>query len=402
MSVINRMLRDLDKREQQQNNQAYTPAAVAPSHGSKRRVALIASIGAILVLAVLVWQWWHEGLADPALDPAPDPAAQQAESQNTDPGSYVMQALQAEPAQPEPAVAQEATPEAANAVSETSDDATEGRNQLVVNVAELQQSALPAQTEAAQTESKQTEAATSITAASQAEPQEELADPAPDPVPDPAPKVGPPPASTSSMKVERVELTPEQLAETNLRRAREAMAKGDRDLAQELLEKALIVQPMHVEVRSELAAYWYGRGFATRALTILQQGLDRQPQQSEWQLLYARILDRMGRVDQAYSALININEDTDEALELLELRAAAANQLGYYAEAAADYTVLAGRFLQSRWWLAAAVAHEDSDNPAAAVRAYQQALQYRDLSSEARQYINDRLYALTPIEPETN
>ncbi|MDT7525876.1 tetratricopeptide repeat protein [Pseudidiomarina sp. GXY010] len=387
MSVINRMLRDLDKREQQQNNQAYTPAAVAPSHGSKRRVALIASIGAILVLAVLVWQWWHEGLADPALDPAPDPVAQQAESPNTDPGSYVMQALQAEPAQPEPAVAQEATPEAANAVSETSDDATEGRNQLVVNVAELQQPAVA-----------QPEPAAIIAAASQAEPQEELADPAPDP----APKVGPTPTSTSSMKVERVELTPAQLAETNLRRAREAMAKGDRDLAQELLEKALIVQPMHVEVRSELAAYWYGRGFATRALTILQQGLDRQPQQSEWQLLYARILDRMGRVDQAYSALININEETDEALELLELRAAAANQLGYYAEAAADYTVLAGHFLQSRWWLAAAVAHEDSDNPAAAVRAYQQALQYRDLSNEARQYINDRLYALTPIEPETN
>ncbi|MRJ42041.1 MULTISPECIES: tetratricopeptide repeat protein [Idiomarina] len=400
MSVINRMLRDLDKREQQQNNQAYIPAAVAPSHGSKRRVALIASIGAILVLAVLVWQWWHEGLADPALDPAADPAAQQAESPNTDPGSYVMQALQAEPAQPEPSSAPEARQEAVNAVSETSDDATEGRNQLVVNVAELQQPA------AAQPEPAQPESATSIAAASQAEPQEELADPAPDPVPDPAPepapKVGPTPASTSSMKVERVELTPAQLAETNLRRAREAMAKGDRDLAQELLEKALIVQPMHVEVRSELAAYWYGRGFATRALTILQQGLDRQPQQSEWQLLYARILDRMGRVDQAYSALININEDTDEALELLELRAAAANQLGYYAEAAADYTVLAGRFLQSRWWLAAAVAHEDSDNPAAAVRAYQQALQYRDLSSEARQYINDRLYALTPIEPETN
>ncbi|MDX1526591.1 MAG: hypothetical protein R3273_10165 [Pseudidiomarina maritima] len=395
MSVINRMLRDLDKREQQQNNQAYTPAAVAPSHGSKRRVALIASIGAILVLAVLVWQWWHEGLAGPALDPAPDPAAQQAESSSTDPGSYVMQALQAEPAQPEPAVAQEAPQEAVNAVSETSDDATEGRNQLVVNVAELQQPAVA-----------QPEPAATIAAASQAEPQEELADPAPDPTPapapDPAPKVGPTPTSTSSMKVERVELTPAQLAETNLRRAREAMAKGDRDLAQELLEKALIVQPMHVEVRSELAAYWYGRGFATRALTILQQGLDRQPQQSEWQLLYARILDRMGRVDQAYSALININEDTDEALELLELRAAAANQLGYYAEAAADYTVLAGRFLQSRWWLAAAVAHEDSDNPAAAVRAYQQALQYRDLSSEARQYINDRLYALTPIEPETN
>ncbi|MGI0154292.1 tetratricopeptide repeat protein [Pseudidiomarina sp. WS423] len=395
MSVINRMLRDLDKREQQQNNQAYTPAAVAPSQGSKRRVALIASIGAILVLAVLVWQWWHEGLADPALDPAP----QLTESSSTDPSSYVMQALQEEP-----------EPAAISAVSDASDDAaaTDSRNQLVVNVAELQQPAAP--TEPVQKTELVSEPATPIAAVSQPaeSAHEELADPAPAPAPVlapvPAPKVGPSPSSTpaSSMKVERVELTPEQLAETNLRRAREAMAKGDRDLAQELLEKALIVQPMHVEVRSELAAYWYGRGFATRALTVLQQGLDRHPQQSEWQLLYARILDRMGRVDQAYSALININEDTDEALELLELRAAAANQLGYHAEAAADYTVLAGRFLQSRWWLAAAVAHEDSNNPAAAVRAYQQALQYRDLSGEARQYIQDRLYALTSTEPEAN
>src|SRR5690606_11150753 len=142
------------------------------------------------------------------------------------------------------------------------------------------------------------------------------------------------------------------------------------------------------------AAYWYGRGMTTRALTLLQQGLDLRPQQPQWQLLFARILERIGRVEQAYGALVNIRSDAAEAQELLQLRAMAATQLGYFSEAAADYTVLASNTNEGRWWLAAAVAHEDGDNLAAAVRCYQQAIAARDLGADAQQYVSQRLTVL--------
>ncbi len=198
----------------------------------------------------------------------------------------------------------------------------------------------------------------------------------------------------SSFAIERVQLSPAELAESNLAKARTAFRQGEREKAQDLLEKALIVMPEHVAVRSELAAYWYGRGMTSRALSLLRQGLDLRPQQSQWQLLYARILERSGRIQDAYDALLYVAVDTEDALELLQLRATSANQLGLFNEAAADYTELASKLQQGRWWIAAAVAYEDANNISAALQSYRQALNFSDLNTDAVSYASQRIRAL--------
>lgn len=354
MSVINRMLRDLDQRERRQAAATETAAAVAPRASGWPRIVIIAGVGLVVVVAALVLRSnnTHPAPSTPALPPVQTTASEPippAVEQNTpvmvaERVQQPQQSSVSQPLQPIPILVP---------------------TQLQVSAPEQPNVDEP--------------------------PQPSQPEPSTQPTQPTQPTVG-----QSSMRVERVELSADQLAAANLRRAREALVRGEREVAQQLLEQALILEPLNVAIRSELAAYWYGRGLVSRALMLLQQGLDTKPDEGAWQLLYAKILDRVGQLEQAHVALTNIRMDAPEALELLELRAKAAHQLGWYAEAGNDYRMLAQRLHQGRWWLAAAIAYDDANNWEAAFAAYQQAQQQQDLNTDAQRYISERIAALTP------
>ncbi|HET8816663.1 MAG TPA: hypothetical protein VFM61_04350 [Pseudidiomarina sp.] len=373
MSVINRMLRDLDQRQQHQSKGSYTPAAVAPQPLHWTWMIGIAVGTAVIIVLVLTIYWWFttdthtnvvikepevaviesdKGVVERRLESTPEAAAEAqvdldsaAESMAADPQEPT---LQRGPVKPREVAQVPATAELPATATDMAAPASDpGLNEVVAATLD-DQPELEVQLE----------------------------------------------ESPTTFEVERVQLTPTELAESNLQKARSALRRGDRELGQELLEKALIVMPEHVAVRSELAAYWYGRGFATRAVAILQQGLDLIPQQSQWQLLLGRILERMGRIEDAYLALQSIDSSTAEYPGLLEVRGNAANQLGSYSEAAQDFLTLASLTNEGRWWLAAAVAFEDAGESTAALRAYQQAAFANDLGADARTYAENRLQAL--------
>ncbi|RUO62424.1 tetratricopeptide repeat protein [Pseudidiomarina insulisalsae] len=346
MSVINRMLRDLDKRQQQEPKSSYTPAAAAPTPFPWGWILGAFVIAAISVVAVMViWQW------------ASDTEVQQ----------------QAEQVTPQPVQ-----------VSETADVADTPATVDVTPPA-------PAATQPQRRMQPEPVAAEQAPASSAPEP----ASPDPEPTP-PEPELATAEVvddttATQQMAVERVELTAAELAEVKLKQAREALQKGQRERAASLFEQVIALAPDHVAARSELAAYWYGRGQIAAALAVLEQGLAAQPTQSRWQLLYARILLEGGAYQQAYQALATIDLSSAQANDLLQLRATAANQLGLFAEAATDYQALAERTEEARWWLAAAVAYEDANARDAALEAYQQALQRGGLNQDARRYAEQRI-----------
>ncbi len=349
MSVINKVLRDLDERQQHKKSGAYTPAASAPQPLHWGWILAAITVTSMIVIGALNW-WWGVAAtpSQPLAQVTPEPVV-------------VAEEAKVEPPVQTEVIATNSTPEP-----------------VIEPVAAVTNS---------EPEPKPFESVPEV-AASTPEPEIETATPAP------------PPAAPSSFAVTRVELTPEQLAENHLNKARAALRKGERELGQELLEQALIVKPDHVEVRNELAAYWYGRGLTSRAISLLQQGLDIKPDQSEWQLLYARILERVGRIEVAYNMLLNVRLDVPESAELVELRAVAANQLSYYLQAAKDFELLATNFAQPRWWIAAAVAYEDAGNIEAAIHAYQQAQQQPGTEPEAVAYIEQRLLSLAPANTE--
>lgn len=70
MSVINRMLRDLDKRQQHQNQQTYTPAAVAPQpiHWAWIVGILLLSL-AVIIGALNLWWMYGANSSEPVTTP---------------------------------------------------------------------------------------------------------------------------------------------------------------------------------------------------------------------------------------------------------------------------------------------------------------------------------------------
>lgn len=348
MSVINRMLRDLDKRQQQERRTTSTPAAAAPKPFPWGWVLGAVVITAIAVTAVMViWQTTSSQPQESQIEQVSQ-VAQEAEP--TKATANEAEPIVEETAEPSPPVAQATQPQQRlqpSPVQTVSDEPT------------------PAAPEA----QPETQPEAVVAATSDED-------------------------KKGTMQVERVELSAEELAEVKLKQAREAMRKGERERAGSLFEQVIALAPEHVAARSELAAYWYGRGQIASALAVLEQGLKTQPQQARWQLLYAKILLEGGAYEQTLTALAQIAPDTAQAVDLYQLRAAAANELGRYAMAAADYVTLAERTNEGRWWLAAAVAFEDIQQDAAATRAYEQALARNDLTSDARSYAQQRLHIL--------
>ena len=398
MSVINRMLKDLDQRQHRPADEQYTPAAIAPE--PVRWWLWLSLSAAVVVIAGGSW-WWlaqpqgtevqvvEQQVVRQPVTEQPIQKEQPAAEQQVDDALTAQELAALELAAQQQAAQEQAAQELA--AQEQAAQELAAKEQAAQELAAQQQAAKEqAAKELAAKEQADKLAAEQLAAKQTTQPQVPLYQ---------QEQQTPPPQTEqkqvdSSFAIERVQLTPAELAESNLAKARTAFRQGEREKAQDLLEKALIVMPEHIAVRSELAAYWYGRGMTTRALSLLRQGLDIRPQQSQWQLLYARIVERSGRIQDAYDALLNVQADTEDALELMQLRASSANQLGLFAEAAADYTELATRLNQGRWWIAAAVAYEDANNINAALQAYRQALTFADLNTDAVNYAGQRIRAL--------
>lgn len=355
MSVINRMLRDLDKRQQSERRKTSTLAAAAPKPFPWGWVLGAVVITAIAVTTVMVaWQTlFAESEDGDQVVSMPEPIREPIEEK------VVEQTVESAP--------ELATPAAR---------ATQPQQRM-------QPSPVVAEPD------------TTTESAPESEPEPE-SKPRPEPEPESEPPVQAPQSQNAqgSMQVERVELSAAELAEVKFKQAREALQKGERQRAGSLFEQVIALAPEHVEARSELAAYWYGRGQIAAALAVLEQGLTLQPRQSRWQLLYAKILLEGGAYQQVLNALESIDAASFEATGLYQLRATAANEVGRYALAASDYSALAQRTKEGRWWLAAAVAHEDAQQFAAAASAYERALATQQLNADARNYAQQRLQVL--------
>ena len=347
MSVINRMLRDLDQRQQQTQQKSAVPAAAMP----QQKPWLLWFAGLLFLVSVVIigWLFWPQSSQEQAAS-----AVETVDAPNTRAVTEpVTETKVNEPVEPEAQLAQ------------------------VDNPPQQQETApvVPAEVAATPSESAVSEA--SVT------PQQSEAE-----------VLETEPESQGSMEVEPVALTAEELALAKFQKAQEALKSGERQRAQELLEQVIVLAPDHIAARSELAAYWYGRNQQNTALAILAEGLERQPQQPRWLLLYGRILFNAGAYDELLMAYRDLPLSSAEAEKLVQLRASAANQSRQFDSAADDYQWLAELTQQGHWWLAAAVAHEDAQQPQRAITAYRQALQATSLNSDGRAYANQRLQAL--------
>ena len=193
-----------------------------------------------------------------------------------------------------------------------------------------------------------------------------------------------------SLTISRKALSPEEVVAQKLKQAEQAIELGDTKKAENLFEDVLLIDRYHSTARKQLAALWFGRQDYQSAHNLLSQGIALFPSNSDYRLMKARIYLKQGQTVRAVDTLASL-EETDDVV-YLSLLASSAQQIQRYQLALTSYrrlTEIENR--DGRWWLGYAVALDSLGDFAQAVTSYKTALQQQNLSSNAQQFIRQRL-----------
>ena len=170
------------------------------------------------------------------------------------------------------------------------------------------------------------------------------------------------------------------------------MSEGDPLLASQENSKALKYKPELHEVRKSLALYYYGQGDNERATSLLKIGAVAFPEYSDFNLMLSRIALKNGDQQKAYLYLDQHPPAVRGHLDYHVSYAILAQKFKQYAKSENLYRgLLTQRPNNGRWMMSLAIAQDKQGKRIPAIESYQQALLQIDLSSKAKQYINQRL-----------
>jgi len=196
-----------------------------------------------------------------------------------------------------------------------------------------------------------------------------------------------------SLTISRSQLSPQALAANKITQAEQAMERHDIAKAESLFEEVLLIMPEHETARKQLAALWYGKKYFQDAVNLLSQGIALAPQAEEMRLMSARIYYEQGQARQAYNILNPVKQST--STELQALLASVAVELNEHDNAIIAYqNLIALEPNVGRWWLGLAVSLDSLGDFLPARDAYKQAIAGNNLSINAMQFARQRLIEL--------
>ncbi len=157
------------------------------------------------------------------------------------------------------------------------------------------------------------------------------------------------------------------------------------------LEKALILAPKHIEARNLLTSAYYSRGEKTIAKSILLQGVKVLPEIIHWRILLAKL-----QIEQRqYSEVLSILSDEFEQkadIEFWILKGTAAQQLGKHQIAIRNFKYLSESQPQKgKWWLALATSNDAMGDLESAKKFYLKAVSLGGLSVGSTKMAQARL-----------
>ena len=381
MSVINQMLKDLDKRQENApTNQGQVPVVVNTSQNSSLVVIVTIVITLAIVASVYLWfenQSLKQGVN--AQTPSNSKANSNVNESNTQNAVAKIEEKRVLTTAAEAEVKAELK---AEEVIETEAVASEDKN------LETAEERIQASAEVIQV-AKTVESVTKPSANNATENQSQNLS---------ENTVAKNTAETKAIEkpvlsISRKQLSPKQLSAKKMRQAEDAILDNDVEKAEKLLEEVLLVMPENNAARKQLAALWYGRKLMQPALNVLAQGLAISPQEHEFRLMQAKILVDVQRREQA---LTNLLEQKDvQHVEYQTLVANLAQQLDKSDVAIAAYKKLVQlEPYQGRWQLAQAVAYDKQAQYQEAVVAYKKAIELGGLSDGAMTFARQRYQEL--------
>lgn len=183
-----------------------------------------------------------------------------------------------------------------------------------------------------------------------------------------------------------------QLRNEALRLAR----RGELDLAEDNLSKALSLEPDHVAARGALAGLMIQNGQLAQAAALLDRGLTLKPGSAPLVELRARVYVMQGDNQRARALLEKNAPEVSQDPEYHAMLAAVYQRLGDYDKAGAVYQALVHEKPQNGvWWLGLGLSMEATGRVEEARQAYQKAQVSRVLSPKLRQFVKEKLSSLS-------
>ncbi len=367
MSVINKMLQELDRRNAMAGAEATPPPRqVKPVGPARRSDEWFWRIIAVLVLAAVAWVGWVAYHLQPRTPLATDQALKaqalarkRAAAQPAPPSS---------PAAPQPVASAPAisVPEAKAQPSESGEIFKLARA-IETPITERKPQAIPA-------EAPKPAAKKALSA--QAKPAAPL----------------PGAASSSVDKRDRDKVT--SAAEPRFRRAAVLLNQGRVSEAEEQLVGALQADPAHQPARQAYVALLLEQHRMDAARRVLREALEANPTHPTFALTLARIHAEQ----RDYSAALEVMDRAGSASQNADfqaLRGAVLQRLGRHVEAVESYQrAVQGAPQPGSTWAGMGISLEALGRKAEAVQAYHRALGAGTLAKEVREYAEGRVRAL--------
>ncbi|QQX79721.1 tetratricopeptide repeat protein [Shewanella sp. KX20019] len=201
--------------------------------------------------------------------------------------------------------------------------------------------------------------------------------------------------SGSNMAIKEVKLTPAQLAQKQMILANDAQQQGLHSDALTYYKAALSYNPALHQARKQAAALYYGQNKLSESAQLLKQGQLLFPEEYEYSLLLARVQQAAGQNQQALASLALIPDTSVLALKKWHQQSDLAQKEQDFAVAEQSFRQLAkNEPSQGRWWMGLGYALDAQKNYTEAKNAYKQALAQGNLSSQAQAYVDNRLVQL--------
>ncbi|MEL3915287.1 tetratricopeptide repeat protein [Aeromonas caviae] len=373
MSVINQMLKDLDRRQQEAEGAAVY---VAPLR-QQGWWMLVLTLLCTLALGILGWRTWifwqqSQRASLPAVQveaPAVAPSAPLAVVATTQAVSSAASVAKVPAASAESTAARVAPSAAEQAPADEAVLADEGNPEEA-----LGDETIPSD------EELQPDLYAELAA-------EQSAEEAPAPAA---------PRKPGILKIETVELSDAELATLAESKATTAMAKGRMEEAQDGYYEVLAHDPHNQGAREQLAGLLYGAGRLTEAAQVLEEGLRLDPAQADLRLLLARVAISGGDRQKALDWLTGYQPDIASNLDYYATWAGLAQELGQPVQASEMYVrLLRQQPDQGRWWLGLGVAEDGQGHRQRALDAYRNAQLHGNLGEASTQWLEQRIGQLT-------
>jgi len=377
MSVINQMLKDLDRRQQEAEGAAVYVAPVRQQGWWMLVLTLLCTL-ALGILGWRTWIFWQQSQR------ASLPAAQ-VEAPRTAPAVA-----------PSAPLAVVATTQAVSSAAPVAKVPAASAESTAARVAPSAAEQAPADEALLADEGNPEEALGDETIPSDEELQPDLyaelaAEQSAEEAPAPAA-----PRKPGILKIETVELSDAELATLAERKATTAMAKGRMQEAQDGYYEVLAHDPHNQGAREQLAGLLYGAGRLTEAAQVLEEGLRLDPAQADLRLLLARVAISGGDRQKALDWLTGYQPDIASNLDYYATWAGLAQELGQPVQASEMYVrLLRQQPDQGSWWLGLGVAEDGQGHRQRALDAYRNAQLHGNLGEASTQWLEQRIGQLT-------